>query len=120
MKIIRSADCGNSPKNQLLETVAIALATCDWEEIADVVKEEITWEKVGDQVVQGAEELRIMLEGAKPCNEITIEHVVSHGRAGAVNGIAVYGAKQNPFCHMFEFGNTKGTSVKSVKTYTIG
>jgi hypothetical protein len=52
--------------------------------------------------------------------ELTIQNVVTHGKAGAVNGIRkLTNGKTVGFCDVYEFGNTKGTLVKEITTYQI-
>jgi len=54
-----------------------------------------------------------------PASSVTIEHVISHGKAGAVNGVVEFGRKQRAFCYVFEFSNAKGTAVKAITAYSI-
>jgi hypothetical protein len=50
---------------------------------------------------------------------LTIAHVMSHGRSGAVDGVVVFGDKERAFCHVFEFGSAKGDDVSGITTYSV-
>ena len=51
---------------------------------------------------------------------LQIGRVVSHGRAGAVNGtLELNDEEVSEFCHVFEFTNAKGTSFGKVTSYII-
>jgi hypothetical protein len=54
-----------------------------------------------------------------PATNVTIDHVVSHGKAGAVDGMIAFGRKRRAFCHVFEFGSAKGTHVNRIISYAI-
>ena len=69
-RIRQHADCGNSPKNRLVQ-------------------------------------------------DLTIEHVLSHGRAGAVDGVVEFGNKRRAFCQVYELSNAAGSRVKALTSYSI-
>jgi hypothetical protein len=54
-----------------------------------------------------------------PATALSIEHVMSHGRSGAVNGVAAFGRKRRAFCLVGEFGNAKGCDVREMTSYSI-
>ena len=119
MKVIRSSDCGNSPKQKLLEDMSVALAGADAGLIDSLAVPELVWLHVGKKPVEGQDAVLSAIRQSGPATEVSIERVVSHGRAGAVNGIITRGGKRTAFCHMFEFNNTKCTHVKSISTYSV-
>jgi hypothetical protein len=119
MKVIRSSDCGNSPKQKLLEDISVALAGADAGLIDSLAVPELVWLHVGKKPVEGQDAVLSTIQKSGPATEVAIERVVSHGRAGAVNGIITRGGKRTAFCHMFEFNNTKCTHVKSISTYLV-
>ena len=52
--------------------------------------------------------------------ELTILHIATHGKAGAADGrIKLKNGKTHAFCNIYEFSNTKGTSVKEITSYVI-
>ena len=119
MKVIRSSDCGNSPKQKLLEDMSVALAGADARLIDSLAVPELVWLHVGKKPVEGQDAVLSAIRKSGPATEVAIERVVSHGRAGAVNVIIRRGGKRTAFCHMFEFNNTKSTHVKSISTYSV-
>ena len=119
MKVIRSSDCGHSPKQKLLENMSVALAGADAGLIDSLAVPELVWLHIGKKPVEGQDAMLSAIRESGPATEVAIERVVSHGRAGAVNGIITRGSKRTAFCHMFEFNNTKGTHVKSISTYSV-
>jgi hypothetical protein len=120
-KIIASGDCGNSPKNQLLEKLAIALALGNVAAL-ELLSADVDWQQVGQTQQRGHDAVQQHLAqiANEPIAELQIEHVVNHGKAGAVNGSLRYTDNRCVmFCHMFEFSNAKGTAVKQIRSYLI-
>jgi hypothetical protein len=120
MTEIRTAgNCGNSPKNQLLHDLAIALASADTPRLAAIVTEDVRWLPVGNKPVSGTDAFCRAVTRFGPATAITIEHVVSHGKAGAVNGVVEFGRKQRAFCLVVEFNSAKGSEVSKITSYSI-
>lgn len=121
IKVSSAVDCSNSPKNQLVHDLTIALASGDREFIEKVGTADILWNQVGrtqlaglDALLQAAEKL---FAGGQ---EIIVQGVISHGRARAANGVIFQqGDRQMNFCHMVTFRDAKGTQVKEIVTYLI-
>lgn len=118
-EIRKSGDCGNSPKNRLLQELVIAFARGDGSRVAEVVTEEVRWQPVGGKAVQGVETVCRAVTRHGPATRLTIAHVVSHGRAGAVDGVVEFGRKRRAFCHVFEFGSAKGDRVRGITSFSI-
>ena len=122
MKVIRSEDCGNSPKNIFLEKLTIAIAKGDAKFILRSITEDIRWHMVGERVIEGKEDLKKVLQETKEnaVAELTMYHITSLGKAGAVNGrLKVRGGRTQDFCSVYEFGNAKGVNVKEITLYVI-
>ena len=119
MKVIRSSGCGNSPKQKLVEDMSVALAGADVGIMASLAVPELVWLHIGKKPIEGQDAVLSAIRKSGPATEVAIERVVSHGRAGAVNGIITRSGKHTAFCHMFEFKNAKGTHVKSISTYSM-
>ena len=51
--MIRSSDCGNSPKQKLLEDMSVALAGADAGLIDSLAVPELVWLHVGKKPVEG-------------------------------------------------------------------
>ena len=118
-RIIPSTDCGNSPKNTLLQDIAIAFANRDADFLSDHLTDDVRWELVGSRVVAGLAALMQTVKQSDDITQLTVGHVMSHGRVGAVNGTVQRGAKVDDFCHVFEFANAKAERVKSIRSYVI-
>jgi hypothetical protein len=118
-KIETKSDCGNSPKNKLVQELTIAIAKADIARISRLVAEDVSWLPVGGKAVEGRESFVKAITRHGPATKVTIEHVISHGRAGSVNGIVEFGKKHRGFCQVFEFTNAKGTQVSAITSYSI-
>ncbi len=99
MKVIRSGECGNSPKNAFVEDFVIALFSGD----------EISHWVTGDFLLPA-----INREGI---SALTVSHAISHGRIGACNGVLTSTEGALGFAVMLEFANTKGDRIKRVDLY---
>jgi len=120
-KITRSKACGNSPKNQLVENLSVALLTGDVRTVSYLVSDDVEWRRVGGDVIRGRQALLQSVQRGNGASivRLTVEHVVTHGRSGAVDGTIQYRGKASGFCDVFEFGNTKGTTVDRITTYRV-
>jgi hypothetical protein len=59
-------------------------------------------------------------EGKFKFERLTICHVVTHGKAGAVNGaIQFEGGPSREFCDVYGFTNAKGTCVQAITSYVV-
>jgi ketosteroid isomerase-like protein len=120
-KIKRSADCGNSRKNQLVENLAVALATGDRDTVSALVTDDVQWTIAGGDEIAGRESMLAALEeqwSSEP-DTLIIHHVVTHGRAGAVDGTVTLGDRTVRFCDVFDFSSTKGTAVGRILSYRV-
>jgi len=121
-KVIIGEDCGNSPKNIFLTNLTTAFAKGDANFILSSVAEDIRWNIVGDRLIEGRDDFARALEQMKTNKlvELTIQHVVTHGKAGAVNGTTKSkNGRSHAFCDVYEFANTKGTIVKEITSFVV-
>jgi hypothetical protein len=121
-RIIVSEDCGNSPKNNLILQFTIAIARRDVRSVLDSATEHVRWNIVGSQLVEGKENLAEFLKQAKSSQAslVTIHHIASHGKAGAVDGTRkLKNGETLAFCDVYKFGNTKGTMISEIISYVI-
>jgi len=122
VNVILSEDCGNSPKNQFLEKLTIAFAQGDTEFILSKVMPDIRWQLVGQKQIEGRNALAAAL-AQRPDNkvvELTIHHVMTHGKAGAVNGtLTLAGGETRAFCDVYEFNGAKASSIRAITSYMI-
>jgi hypothetical protein len=121
-KIIIGEDCGNSPKNILLKNLTIAFGKRDDKLILGNVTNDIRWNIVGDQVIQGEDNFASALRQRKNerAVEMTIHHIATHAKSGAANGTTrLKNGKVLSFCDVYEFSDTRGTSVREITSYVI-
>jgi len=122
IEVIRSADCGNSPKNALVESLTIALLKRDAGAVLANVTGDVEWRIAGGPVLRGRDAVvRALREDAKDgIASIRIDHALTHGRAGAVSGRVTFrGGRGFEFCDVHELSNAKGTSVSRITSYRI-
>lgn len=121
-KVIIREDYGNSPKNVFVQELTIAFAKGDTKFIQSNVTDDVRWVIVGDSLVEGKGKIVEMLKQLKNDKvvELTIQHIATHGKAGAVDGrLKFKNGKKVAYCNVYEFSNSKGTSVKEINSYEI-
>lgn len=120
--VIPSGECGNSPKNIFVENLTIAFAKGDAEFVLSSVTDDILWNILGQKLIQGKNDFAKAVEQMRNDRvvEIAIHHVVTHGKAGAVNGtVKMENGRTCAFCDVYEFSNAKGTHVREITSYVI-
>jgi hypothetical protein len=121
-EIVKSEDCGNSPKNIFAQEIVIAMVENDIDLLRDSVADDVSWKIVGEEEIQGRESFldQVRSKNGNKVSKLEIFHVVTHGKAGAVNGTRSFGAgKIHEFCDVLEFTNTSGKRVASISSYII-
>ena len=118
-KVTKSADCGNSPKNLLVQALAIALETANGAAFSRCTSEEIVWAVPGRRSFQGRTAALAWLKSKKPDSaRIVVRHITSHGRGGAAEGLLVDDSGlSHGFCHVMEFASAKGDRVSAIFSY---
>lgn len=117
--IIPSRDCGNSPKNQFAEQVALALETGDIDFLKETLGQGVRWKTTGRDLV-GCEQFLAQLEITQEPSHFQVDHVVTHGKVGAVNDVA---ESEGPgpvrrFCHVLTFINTKSRTPRRITSFS--
>jgi len=115
-KLNRSTDCGNSPKNKMAEDIGIAVEMRDCEYLSSILDSEAVWIYLGSKTTTANKILDTLSSQDKP-TALTIDHAISHGKVGAVNGYAEHGKGKQRFCHIIEFTSTKCHQVKRIESY---
>jgi hypothetical protein len=112
-KIIVGEDCGNSPKNILLQNLTIAFGK---------VTDDFHWNIVGNQLIQGKDDFAKALQRKKTDKvvEMAVHHIATHGKCGAANGTTKLKNGQTlTFCDGYELKDMKGALVKEITSYII-
>lgn len=121
MKIIRSKDCGNSPKNALLAELEIALAGKEYSHLQEHLGPGFSWSIPGFSQGVGLETFRDALDGRsarQPVSELEITSAFSHGKMGTVVGWRMYADGNTlEFCSVYEFASAGSTKVKSLRIF---
>ena len=78
-RVIKDGNCGNSPKNELLQAFCIAAARKDLELIEDLMADDVAWHPVGRKPVIGSRSVARAITKHCPASSLRIQHVVSHG-----------------------------------------
>ena len=119
MRISRSGDCGNSPKNQFVEDIAISLADRDASAFEENLTDDFRWIRAGEAVSRGKDAFLKYLEEERAAEAIKIFHVSSHGNIGAANGEIARASGDVAFCHVVEFSSATGSTIKTITSYLI-
>ncbi|MFG1496222.1 nuclear transport factor 2 family protein [Saccharospirillum sp. HFRX-1] len=115
-QINRSADCGNSPKNTTTECIGVALETLAMKQLQGLLAETVMW-RLPEVTLTGIDAIAVYLSEQSAPIKLDIDRVASHGKAGAVNGIATHGKTPRRFCHLIEFTSVKCERVSRIESY---
>lgn len=109
-----------------LDAINDAFARGDVDFFGPNVTDDVRWEMVGDEVVEGREALLAMMRtnegGALP--ELEVESVITHGNRAAVTGTMRLAddsgtVKSYGFCDVYEMSGFSNPKIRAVKSYVI-
>lgn len=110
-------------KNQkLLEDINRAFASNDSDYILHQVTEDIHWDIVGDQTVNGKEAFANTLKAMQQDQpmELTIYNIITHGKSAAVNGkMKSAEGKTYAFCDVYKFSGFKNPKICKMTSYAL-
>lgn len=116
-------NCGNSPKKQLLRDINIAFAKNDFDFCMSWIRDDIIWEMIGDQRLEGKEALRQEWDRMKErkVQQLIIHNIITHGNAASVNGTVKLQDDQTiAFCDVYQFaGFGKNAKIKTITSYVV-
>ena len=112
--VLRSPDCGNSPKNARAEEIALALMGVGALP-EDRLAEAATWDFAGGAVA-GRDAIRARAASQR-AERITIDQVVTHGRGGSVSGRVTRGGDTRLFCHVIRFTSAAGRDIAQLVSF---
>lgn len=101
MKITRSGECKNSPKNAAVEDLVIDLIT-------------------GTSLAGRVEDIASIPLVPHGVSGVEMVHAISHGKIGAANGTLTVGGAKQPFAVFIEFTSTKATLARRLTLYLKG
>ncbi|ABI76226.1 hypothetical protein HNE_0023 [Hyphomonas neptunium ATCC 15444] len=114
-RIVRSPDCGNSPKNLLAQEIAVAL---ECGETPDALSDACAWQTRGGALLAGKAAIAEALSDQARPAALTIHHALSHGKVGAASGeTTLEDGRVRRFCHVVEFSTAAGRRVKAISSF---
>ena len=119
-KVRKSTDCGNSPKNLLVQSLAIAIETSNASAFARYIAADVVWTLPGRRSFSGKAACLAYLKARKsvPPKLMRVRRAISHGRAGAADGVLTpESGLTHCFCHVVGFASIKGDQVSSISSY---
>ncbi|RUO26528.1 hypothetical protein CWE09_07420 [Aliidiomarina minuta] len=100
----------------MVENIAVAMEAKDTEFLSDVLDPETVWND-GIASLTSAEQILSQVSSRSGPDTVTIDHAMSHGKVGAVNGISINGEIEQRFCYVIEFTSTKCNRVRRLESY---
>ncbi|MDR9855541.1 hypothetical protein RJP21_18160 [Paenibacillus sp. VCA1] len=123
VKIICAEDCGNAPKKELLRAFNVAFVCNDIGLIMENIIEDIQWNFIGSDTLQGKDQVLRMLEKLidKKPTELVISNIITHGYSGSLNGILnLENNISYAFCNIYRFNSSLNkTKIKEITSYII-
>ncbi|PLR73201.1 hypothetical protein [Bacillus sp. UMB0728] len=120
IKITAPADCGNAPKKKFLYDFIMAAATNDFHFISEHASDDICWNIVNDNSIQGLEELANTLKAAPKITEVEILNIITHGKTASVNGTVKFEDHHtDSFCNVYTFVSAGNNTIKEIISYII-
>lgn len=109
--------------NQLfLQKLNEAFARNDTGYILEQVTDNIQWNIIGDQTIEGKEAFAQTLKSMaqKSPMELTIYNIITHGKTAAVNGeMQASDGKTYGFCDVYKFSGLKNPKINEMTSYAI-
>lgn len=118
-EVKRSTDSNGSPRHELLQDLAIAIACAEATTLSRLVTHDVRLLRVGSSPISGADLVCAALTRYGPATQLVIDHITADAQSGALDGTVGFGRKERAFCLMITFGNAKGTVVRAITSYSI-
>ena len=119
-KVVKSRDCGNSPKNLLVQALVIAIETSNVSAFSRCVSDHIVWAIPGRRSFDGRLACLAYLKSRKleVPKLVAVRRAISHGSAGAGDGtLTLDSGLRHSFCHVVNFSSARGTHIASISSY---
>jgi len=113
-EVLRSPDCGNSPKNLAAQEIALALMGVGTLP-EDALVEAVAWDVPGGAVTGRAAVLA--RAAAQSADVIAVDQVVTHGRGGSVSGRITRGGDTRLFCHLIRFTSAAARDIAQLVSF---
>ena len=122
VKTTLNPTCGNAPKKDFLKQFNIAFVNGNTTFLEENVTDNIIWNIIGSKKIEGKVSFKIELQKMKnkAVTELVLNHILTHGKEGAVNGIVkMENGKKYAFSDFYEFSGAKGMKIKLITSYII-
>lgn len=120
VKVNIKADCGNSPKREFLKNFNVAFARGDWSFVLNSVYDDIHWKLYGELELEGKAALEKAIQEMQKFlpKEITLHHIITHGKEGTVHGEMTFeDGKKVAFCDVYEFVSAGKNQIKKMYSF---
>jgi hypothetical protein len=107
---------GRSRKEARSEEIALALMGIGPIN-AEAFAVDATWERGDGQPLSGAQAIQAALSKQETPDSITVEQVVSHGKAASISGRLTRGTQAKIFCHVIRHTSEAATHVAQVVSF---
>ncbi|MCP1726606.1 hypothetical protein J2T60_000571 [Natronospira proteinivora] len=123
MKLEIPTACGNAPRKAFLVEFNVALAEGRFDEVIAAVTEDVVWQDVGRQRLEGKSALESYLNdhSLPKIQVLRLFRVITHGRDATVDGeMETASGDILSFCHVYTFKDTRNNWIRSCHSYQIG
>lgn len=124
MKVVCPVDCGNAPRKAILRDWNIALAGGDASSVAELLADNVVYEPIGAQPIEGKAAVESFLEeesraGSAGPGEFHIHSIITHGNTAALNATLVMNdGWRVDYCHVYLFnGFSKTAKLRRITAY---
>lgn len=114
-KVIRKAE-GRARIEARAEDIALALMGVG-PLPSDMIADDATWERGQDAPAAGRLAIVKVFKALKAPDSITVDQVVSHGKAATVSGRLTRGTQSRIFCHVIRHTSEAATQIAQIVSF---
>lgn len=114
-------NCGNAPRQQIIQDVIVALHSKDLDFLRLWLSEDVAWEIVGFGTLHGIDALCEWVQTSTQTTSLEFTSVLTHGREGSTDGSVTNDPKISvAFSHVLRFtGASKTARIASARSYLV-
>lgn len=116
MRVKKSKECGNSPKNELAQDIVIALFKGDRDFLGKVVGNGFEWQISTSKVITNVGSTPPEVNGA---TAIEVDLSITHGKSGSVSGVLKTKDSKKQFSVILEFTSASAKKVQRAINYWV-
>jgi len=114
-KVTRKAE-GHARKDARAEDIALALMGVGPLPV-DMIADDATWERGQDAPAAGRTAIAKVFDALTAPDTITVDQVVTHGKAASVSGRLTRGAQERIFCHVIRHTSEAATQIAQIVSF---